>query len=46
MERGPLKYQDIRLRYLKQMRGFLGLFLALGRISLKMAFIANNALSQ
>ena len=33
MERSPLKYQGMRLRFLRQMRGFLGLFLALGRIT-------------
>ena len=33
MERGPLKYQDTRLRFLRQMRGFSGIFLALGRIT-------------
>ena len=33
MERSPLKYQDTRLRFLRQMRGFPGLFLALGKIT-------------
>ena len=32
-ERGPLKYQDTRLRFFRQMRGFPGLYLALGRIT-------------
>ena len=34
MERRPLKYQVTRLRFLRQMRGFPGLFLVLGRIIL------------
>ena len=33
MERSPLKYQVTRLRFLRQMRIFPGLFLALGRIT-------------
>ena len=33
MERSPLKYQVTRLRFLREMRGFLGLFLALRRIT-------------
>ena len=33
MERSPLKYRVTRLRFLRQMRGFSSLFLALGRIT-------------
>ena len=31
MEISPLKYQATRLRFLRQMRGFSGLFLVFGR---------------
>ena len=33
MERSPFKYEVTRLRFLRQMRGFSGIFLALGRVT-------------
>ena len=37
MERGPLEYQDTRLRFLRQMRGFPGSFLRIGEDNIQLS---------